>query len=347
MPTKSSSVTKKAEKSEQKKSTRKIPIPITVALIGVFGAILTAILGGPLIEKIISDRSTTINTSQPQITPFANRSGDKIFFLRNNNYYMIGADGENQELIVKNPEAYISCPSVSPDGEMLLFTSDIEGHTDIYIINRDGTDLRNVTNSIGFDEVCGAWSPDQKHILFYRQYSISSDILLIDVDGKNETNITDVFKAGEGIMNTISESPWSPDATKFVFQSDRDKDFNIYMYDFTTQKTVKVTNTSTDEYKASWSPDGNKVLFTGVVQGKDYDIFLIDLTRTTLPSLGVNLTNNPAHDTDAAWSPDGTKIVFISDRNGNQEVYFMDVNGANVMKLTNTLENEQRPRWIK
>ena len=40
------------------------------------------------------------------------------------------------------------------------------------------------------------------------------------------------------------------------------------------------------------------------------------------------------------WSPDGTRIAFITDRDGNDEVYVMGVDGSNPTRLTNTPEHE-------
>jgi Tol biopolymer transport system component len=304
-----------------------VVMPILLAVIGLISTNWDNIVGR-------SNSSSIVSTPQPQITPFANVSGGKIFFLQNNNFYMTSLDKAYQTLIVQNPQAYITCPSVSPDGEKLLFTSNVEGHADIYTINRDGSGLVNVTNSIGYDEVCGSWSPDMKHILFYRQYSISSDILLIGSDGTDETNLTNIFKSSQNIMNTIAEMPWSPDGTKFVFQSNRGDDFSIYIYDLITGQTNQVTNSPKDEYKATWSPDGTKIVYTGVIEGEDYDIFVLDL-NWPLPTTGINITNNPAHETDATWSPDSTQIAFISDRDGNDEIYIISSSrrGLNMVYL--------------
>lgn len=51
----------------------------------------------------------------------------------------------------------------------------------------------------------------------------------------------------------------------------------------------------------------------------------------------VNLTNHPANDSSPTWSPDGRKIAFVSYRDGNSELYVMDVDGGNVTQLTNDL----------
>ena len=54
-----------------------------------------------------------------------------------------------------------------------------------------------------------------------------------------------------------------------------------------------------------------------------------------------NLTNNPASDYDPSWSPNGAIIAVRSDRDGNNEIYVMNVDGSNQARLTNHSAFEQ------
>jgi Tol biopolymer transport system component len=48
------------------------------------------------------------------------------------------------------------------------------------------------------------------------------------------------------------------------------------------------------------------------------------------------LTDNTASDSEPAFSADGTKIAFVSTRdNGIEEIYEMDADGGNQIRLTN------------
>ena len=55
------------------------------------------------------------------------------------------------------------------------------------------------------------------------------------------------------------------------------------------------------------------------------------------------LTNHSARDFAPAWSPDGTRIAFTSYRDGNHEIYVMDADGRNVIRLTNN--SGWSPAW--
>ena len=61
---------------------------------------------------------------------------------------------------------------------------------------------------------------------------------------------------------------------------------------------------------------------------------------------GENLTNHPVDDMDPDWSPDGTKIAFVSNRNdGVYQVYVMDADGSNQIRLTDGPRRKRDPDW--
>jgi PKD repeat protein len=76
----------------------------------------------------------------------------------------------------------------------------------------------------------------------------------------------------------------------------------------------------------SWSPDAARIAFT---DGGDVQVVSVIDGRLT------NLTNHPAVDLSPAWSPNGAKILFQSDRDGAAELYVMNADGSNVVRLTN------------
>ncbi len=61
-----------------------------------------------------------------------------------------------------------------------------------------------------------------------------------------------------------------------------------------------------------------------------YNIFLANLDGTIIKQL----TDSPKYDAEATVSPKGDKIVFTSMRDGDPEIYSMDLNGGNQKRLT-------------
>ena len=49
------------------------------------------------------------------------------------------------------------------------------------------------------------------------------------------------------------------------------------------------------------------------------------------------MTKTPGYDAEATVSPDGKKIIFTSMRDGDLDLYVMDINGKNVKRLTTEL----------
>ena len=53
----------------------------------------------------------------------------------------------------------------------------------------------------------------------------------------------------------------------------------------------------------------------------------------------VQLTDSEGDDAAPSWSPDGSHIAFMSDRDGDFEIYAVDLDGTNVTQLTDNLSS--------
>ena len=58
------------------------------------------------------------------------------------------------------------------------------------------------------------------------------------------------------------------------------------------------------------------------------------------------LTETPTRESDLAWSPDGKKLAFITLRDGNPNLYVMDVATKTVRRLTATPGADTMPRSL-
>lgn len=81
-------------------------------------------------------------------------------------------------------------PSVSPDGTTIAFQASDEGDADVFVMDREGTNVRNLTPNSDADEFQPVWSPDGEYIAFVTDRDGDFEIYVMAADGTNPTNMT-------------------------------------------------------------------------------------------------------------------------------------------------------------
>ena len=136
---------------------------------------------------------------------------------------------------------------------------------------------------------------------------------------------------------------WSPDGTKMIFQSDRDGDIEIYLFDSVSGAVTQLTrNKVSDEY-ASWSPamaDGKlRIVFQrqapkSAKTGRDLWVMNTDGSGQQM------VYSTKREERHAAWSPLGDQIAFVSSSDGDEDIYLLPVALANgVVSVTGAPRN--------
>jgi Tol biopolymer transport system component len=141
-------------------------------------------------------------------------------------------------------------------------------------------------------------------------------------------------------------------ATRMVFHSNADGDFDIYMLEVTTTgdpvgSPVNLTQetagqTPHDELAPDFALGKNAITYHGNEHG-DFDIFTMDLTTKA----ETHLTTDAANETNPAFSPTGNAIVFQKDLGGgNTDVFVMAPQaGAAATNITNSPGADVTPDW--
>lgn len=114
---------------------------------------------------------------------------------RKKQIYVARADGTGRRKLTDlNPSRDLAAPTVSPDGEQIAFAYNDQ----IYLMNADGTEIRQVTGGEG-DAAQPMWSPDGERILFFRRFfpgdgRSTTRLFLLDVE---TLEVEPVFPAKE------------------------------------------------------------------------------------------------------------------------------------------------------
>ena len=193
-----------------------------------------------------------------------------------------------------------------------------------------------------------AWSPDGTKIAFVGTATTAAEteaerVVVMNADGTNFVQLGDTYYQ-------ISSLAWSPDGTKVAYAAQITRDSflqdegEIFVTNADGTNRVQLTRQGDIRYLNSspaWSPDGTKIAFVASISRLPLSAG-IDL----MDADGTNRVDTEAYESHSpAWSPDGTKIAFITDRSQVSEVYVMDANGENLVRLTQRSKDNYEPVW--
>ncbi len=134
-------------------------------------------------------------------------------------------------------------PTWSPDGSKIAFASSRNGARQLFVINADGSKLRQLTH---LDNMGGrsTWSPDGTKIAFYRGPAGDRNIYIIDLNGSGVVQLTN---GGDDLGPS-----WSPDGNWIAFTSYRDGNNEIYIIHPDGTGLTRLTNNSTSDWQPRW-----------------------------------------------------------------------------------------------
>jgi TolB protein len=184
--------------------------------------------------------------------------------------YRLDPRGNSPPQIVATPAMRAKAPSLSPDGQWIVFEAHSASGTgndpgSIWKVRIDGTEATHLTpNSVDAREP--SWSPKGDRILYQATSARGgADIFTIDPSGRSLVNVTN-----GGTSHNVQAS-FSPDGSAIVYASDAAGDSLASLYVISAGRGTPKRVTFGPGYDGapSWSPDGRCIAFETSTQDPD------------------------------------------------------------------------------
>jgi TolB protein len=234
----------------------------------------------------------------------------------------------------------------------ILFVSNKTGTNQLYSMNEDGSNVRQITSDPNFPVDFASWSPDGKKIAFTSDAGgvplYGPAIYVMNADGTGLHQLTIAIPEGPNFASG-DRPAWSPDGKRIAFHRVMipellgNTDLFVINADGTDERRLTTTR-DTAEYAGSWSRDGKFVYFAyfdytrvdseGILRENDR-IARIDVDRASI----VNVSPPDDVDSGPVSSPDDSLIVFsslisLASHTGYaRQLYVMTPGGTNRRKL--------------
>jgi TolB protein len=197
---------------------------------------------------------------------------------------------ENKRIIVSKCQGLNVTGSFSPDSKKLILTLSKGRYPNLYMINMRGEILKRMTENTCID-TSPSFAPNGREIAFISDRSGYPQIYIMNAKGENVRRVT---------TDGFCDSPaWSPRGDKIAFTMKQAKgDYDIYTYDLTTAKIIRLTRNQKNNENPTWSPDGRFLAFYSNRSGRG-EIYI-----TAIDGSGTRkLLEIPGNSYTPSWSP--------------------------------------------
>jgi eukaryotic-like serine/threonine-protein kinase len=236
--------------------------------------------------------------------------------------------GESKPVAISTGTSRYYDLTVAPDGKF-IYASDASGMADIFEIDANGGDLRQLT-AAGGRNYGPVVSPDNRFIVFHSNRNGVFQIWRIDRDGAHPTQLT--FGS--------SESNWpsfSPDGKWVVYQHfDPGKPHSLWRVPIDGGTPQQLSQELS--IRATISPDGKLLAYwyNDEQQNSRWRLKVIQFEGgATFNIFDVAPTVQVQWDTALRWSPDGRYLTYVDHAGGIDNIWGQPIAGGTPKQLTN------------
>ena len=202
--------------------------------------------------------------------------GKSIAFVNRGEVFVTSADYATTKQITNTPAAEFQL-SWSPDGKKIMYTSERDGHWNIYTAKKAKDDEPNFENATVIVEEA-------------------------------------LFPTDDPVERTYAS--FSPDGKKLAYIEDRNRLMVKDLKSGNVKQILdgKTYMAREGGYNYQWSPDGNWILTYGVLHHHDpyYDIFIVNTNDGEM----IPITETGYFDENPSFALDGNAVIFASERYG-------------------------------
>ncbi|MEN9839900.1 MAG: hypothetical protein RL177_1379, partial [Bacteroidota bacterium] len=251
--------------------------------------------------------------------------------------------------------SYNTSPSITAQGDRIALITNKRGYFDVVVISSiDGSVLKTLIkgeDNVDFEELNIlrpnlSWSPDGSQLALSTRSEGKHDIAIVDYRTEKARKLR--FPD----LNSIGSVAWSPDGAKIAFQGSSGPYVDIYVYDLNEGSLLNLTNDVFSDSDPYWSLDSKTVYFASDRGDKtalntfkeDFNQLLQpDLDQTDLYAVRIGSSRAERLTISPEWSEmrpietQGGKLFFISDQNGIQNIFVMDLDTRDVSPVTDLI----------